>query len=198
MDIQSVTFVGGATKLGQMPEDGLPEVAFIGRSNVGKSSLINMFLQRKALARTSSTPGKTQEINFFRVNDAFFVVDLPGFGYAKASKAHRAAWQKLIGRYLTEREPLRVVFQLVDSRHEPTALDREVMILLLESTAEHVVVLTKADKLSGNERQKSVSRVRRAMLELGMERPIVLTSAEDGRGRSELWDWLSELLKAGK
>ncbi|MEQ9103121.1 MAG: ribosome biogenesis GTP-binding protein YihA/YsxC [Rhodothermales bacterium] len=194
MDIQSVTFVGGATKLGHMPEDGLPEIAFIGRSNVGKSSLINAFLKRKALARTSSTPGKTQEINFFRVNDTYYVVDLPGFGYAKVSKAHRAAWQKLIGAYLTGRDTLRVVFQLVDSRHEPTALDKEVMILLRESPAEHVVVLTKADKLSGNERQKSVSRVRKAMLSLGMERPVVLTSAHDGRGRNELMDWLDQLL----
>jgi GTP-binding protein len=194
LDINSVTFVGGATKLGHMPEDGLPEVAFIGRSNVGKSSLINTFLRRKALARTSSTPGKTQEINFFRVNDAFYVVDLPGFGYAKVSKAHRAAWQKLIGAYLTSRETLRVVFQLVDSRHEPTALDREVMVLLRESPAEHVVVLTKADKLSGNERQKSVSRVRKAMATLGMERPVVLTSAQDGRGRDALMDWLEQLL----
>lgn len=194
MDIQSVTFVGGATRLGHMPEDGMPEVAFIGRSNVGKSSLINAFLKRKSLARTSSTPGKTQEINFFRVNDAFYVVDLPGFGYARVSKAHRAAWQKLIGAYLTGRETLRVVFQLVDSRHEPTALDKEVMILLRESPAEHVVVLTKSDKLSGNERQKSVSRVQKTLLSLGMERPVVLTSAHDGRGRDALVDWLDQLL----
>lgn len=194
MDIHSVTFTGGATKLGHMPEDGLPEVAFIGRSNVGKSSLINAFLKRKALARTSSTPGKTQEINFFRVNDAFYVVDLPGFGYAKVSKAHRAAWQKLIGAYLVGREPLRVVFQLVDSRHEPTALDKEVMVLLRESSAEHVVVLTKSDKLSGNERHKSVSRVHKTLLSLGMERPVVLTSAHDGRGRNELLDWLEQLM----
>lgn len=194
MDIQSVTFEGGATRLGHMPEDGLPEVAFIGRSNVGKSSLINTFLGRKALARTSSTPGKTQEINFYRVNNAFHVVDLPGFGYAKVSKSQRAAWQKLIGTYLTTREELRVVFQLIDARHEPTALDREVMILLRESPAEHVVVLTKSDKLSGNDRQKSELRARKALLSLGMERPVVLTSAMDGRGRKSLLDWLDQLI----
>lgn len=191
MKIASVDFVGGYTKLSQMPEDRFPEAAFIGRSNVGKSSLINRLLQRKNLARTSGTPGKTQQINFFLVNGRFYVVDLPGFGYAKVSKTQRAKWQKTIGHYLTERETLKVVFQLVDARHKPTALDEEVMILLKESPAEHVVVLTKSDKLSGNERQKAISRVHQTMVPLGLERPVLLTSAEDGRGRPELIDWLS-------
>jgi len=191
MKIASVDFVGGFTKLSQMPADRFPEAAFIGRSNVGKSSLINRLLQRKNLARTSGTPGKTQQINFFLVNGRFYVVDLPGFGYAKVSKTQRAKWQKTIGHYLTERETLKVVFQLVDARHKPTALDEEVMILLKESPAEHVVVLTKSDKLSGNERQKAITRVHKTMAPLGLERPVLLTSAEDGRGRPELIDWLS-------
>ncbi|MGA1494153.1 MAG: ribosome biogenesis GTP-binding protein YihA/YsxC [Rhodothermales bacterium] len=196
MTIEQVAFVQGATSLAQMPDEPIPEFAFVGRSNVGKSSLINRLFERRNLARTSSTPGKTQEINFFRVNDAFHVVDLPGFGYAKVSKKQRAAWQKLIGHYLMERRQLRAVFQLVDARHEPTALDKELMILMRESSAEHVVLLTKGDKLSGNQRQKAVSRVRKTLASLGQEKPVILTSAHDGRGRDEMLNWMQTLLLA--
>ena len=125
MKIDRVDFVKGATSLAHMPEGSIPEFAFVGRSNVGKSSLINRLLDRRNLARTSSTPGKTQEINFYLVNETFHVVDLPGFGYAKVSKRQREAWQKLIGTYLMARPQLAAVFQLVDARHDPTALDRE-------------------------------------------------------------------------
>jgi len=196
MTIDQVAFVQGATALGQMPEEPVPEFAFVGRSNVGKSSLINRLFERKNLARTSSTPGKTQEINFFRVNDAFHVVDLPGFGYAKVSKKQRAAWQKLIGQYLMERRQLVAVFQLVDARHDPTALDKELMMLMRESPAEHVVLLTKGDKLSGNQRHKAVSRVRKTLESLGQEKPVILTSAHDGRGRGEILDWMQTWLLA--
>ena len=173
-----------------MPQDPRPEVAFIGRSNVGKSSLINLVLRRKNLARTSGTPGKTQEINYYLVNDHFHVVDLPGFGYARVSKAQRAKWHALIGSYLIGREQLRVVFQLIDSRHAPTALDKEIIILLTESPAEHVILLTKGDKLSGNERSKTIARVKKTLLELGKEKPVVLTSASDGRGRDVILEWI--------
>ena len=191
MEIRNVEFVTGATDFGGMPVDLRPEVAFIGRSNVGKSSLINMLTRRRKLARTSGTPGKTTEINFFLVDDAFYLVDLPGFGYAKTSRTRREAWQRLIGTYLVGRRPLRLVFQLVDSRHEPTRLDKEVFRLMRESAAAHVVLLTKADKLSGNERQKSVARARKAAAAAGLELPVVLTSAEDGRGRKEILDWIN-------
>jgi GTP-binding protein len=190
MKIDHVVFAQGSTSLKNMPQEDRPEVAFIGRSNVGKSSLINRLLNRKSLARTSSTPGKTQEINYYLVNDRFHVVDLPGFGYARVSKAQRARWHKLIGSYLIAREQLKVVFQLIDSRHAPTELDREVILLMAESSAEHVILLTKADKLSGNERAKTVARVTKTLLELGKERPIVLTSAADGRGRDEILEWM--------
>ena len=190
MKIDHVVFAQGSTSLKNMPQEPIPEVAFIGRSNVGKSSLINRLLKRKNLARTSGTPGKTQEINYYLVNDLFHIVDLPGFGYARVSKTQRAKWHKLIGSYLIGREQLKVVFQLIDSRHAPTKLDREVIILLTESPAEHVILLTKGDKLSGNERSKSIARVTNTLLELGKERPVVLTSAADGRGREEILEWM--------
>ena len=191
MKIEDVTFVQGATTLAQMPPAPISEVAFLGRSNVGKSSLINQLLRRRNLARTSRTPGKTQEVNFFLVNNRFHVVDLPGLGYAKVSKKQRAYWQKLIGSYMKERSQLRVVFQLIDSRHPPTELDREVMMLMPESDAEHVILLTKGDKLSGNSRSKAVEGVRKVLAGLGQEKPIVLTSAKDGRGRDEILNWIA-------
>ena len=196
MNIEQVDFVKGATSLSQMPEDSLPEFAFVGRSNVGKSSLINRLLERKKLARTSSTPGKTQEINFFRVNSLFHIVDLPGFGYAKVSKRQREAWQRLIGTYLLGRPQLAAVFQLIDARHDPTALDRELMVLMAESPAEHVVLLTKGDKLSGNKRGAAVKRVKQVLAELGQDKPVILTSAQDGRGRDDILDWIQTWLLA--
>ena len=196
MNIDRVDFVKGATSLAHMPEGETPEFAFVGRSNVGKSSLINRLLERKNLARTSSTPGKTQEINFFRVNDAFHLVDLPGFGYAKVSKRQREAWQRLIGNYLMHRSQLAAVFQLVDARHDPTALDKELMMLMSESPAEHVVLLTKGDKLSGNQRGMAVRRAKQALLALGQDKPVILTSASDGRGRDDILTWMDTWLKA--
>lgn len=195
MKINQVTFILGATSLGNMPDEPVPEVAFVGRSNVGKSSLINRLLQRKSLARISRTPGKTQEINFFLVNSAFHIVDLPGFGYARVSKARRARWHKLIGSYLCQRSQLRVVFQLIDSRHPPTRLDRELMFLMTESGAEHVILLTKSDKISGNERSKSIARVEKVLASIGKENPVILTSAKDGRGRDAILGWIQTYLQ---
>lgn len=191
MKIEDVNFVQGATTLAQMPAAPISEVAFIGRSNVGKSSLINQLLRRRNLARTSRTPGKTQEVNFFLVNNRFHVVDLPGLGYARVSKKQRAYWKKLIGSYMKERSQLRVVFQLIDSRHPPTEMDRKVMMLMPESDAEHVILLTKGDKLSGNSRSKAVAGVRKVLAGLGQEKPVVLTSAKDGRGRDEILKWIA-------
>lgn len=194
MDIRSANFILGAVSTSGMPKDRRAEVAFVGRSNVGKSSLINMLLGRKKLARTSGTPGKTQEVNFYLVNESFYFVDLPGFGYARASKKSRAKWQSLIGQYVTTREPLRIVFQLIDSRHAPTELDREVMLLLNESPAARVVLLTKGDKLSGNERAKSVARAQEALAAFHLELPVILTSAQTKRGRKETLAWIATML----
>ncbi len=194
MKIKEVKFVRGAGGWSSLPGDGLPEVAFIGRSNVGKSSLLNMLVGRRSLARISGTPGKTQEFNFYLVNGRFYLVDLPGFGYAKVSRTQRERWQRFIGRYLIEREELRLIFHLIDSRHPPTALDKEVMVLTRESDAPYVILLTKTDKLSANQRSRHVAAVKRALAEAGREAPIVLTSAKDKRGREEVLRWIEEMI----
>lgn len=194
MKIREATFVTGAVSMTGMPVDGLSEVAFVGRSNVGKSSLINMLLGRKNLARTSGTPGKTQEINFFLVNHALYFVDLPGFGYARASKRSRAKWRKTIANYVLERPPLKLVFQLIDSRHSPTELDKEVMLLLKESVAARIVLLTKGDKLSGNQRAKAVDRTREILKSFHTEIPVILTSSKTSRGKKETLNWVRTLV----
>lgn len=194
MDIQQVAFVKGVARWEQLPTDGRPEVALVGRSNVGKSALLNRLAGRRALARTSGTPGKTQQLNFFLVDDAFYLVDVPGLGYAKVSQAERARWAQLLERYLTEREALRAVVHLVDSRHPPTALDRALMAQMRARRARYLVALTKADKLSGNARVRSRAEAEAALAAAGLEVPVVLTSATDGRGRDELLDWLAVLL----
>jgi GTP-binding protein len=187
-------FVKGVASWQQMPDSGIPEVAFIGRSNVGKSSLVNTLLGHKNLAHTSNSPGKTREFNFYLVDDRLYFVDVPGYGYAKTSKTERDRWAALITRYLSEREQLKVMFHLIDSRHAPTDYDREVMDYVKGSPIPYVVCLTKTDKLSGNERNRSVGGARTALLERGMEAPIILTSAQNGRGREEVWDWINALV----
>ena len=183
-------FERSAPGWGQLPDETLPEIAVVGRSNVGKSSLVNAVLRRKALARTSATPGKTREFNFYRIDDEFYLVDVPGFGYAKVARSERERWTKLIGKYVVERKALKLVLHLVDSRHEPTALDREVMGLMHESKAAYVILLTKTDKISGNLREKHRRLAVSAAAEAGLEVPVVLTSAEDGRGLDEVRSWI--------
>ena len=186
MKIHQPRFETASPGLKNLPPPSLPEVAFIGRSNVGKSSLLNRLVGRKALARTSGQPGKTRALNFFRIDDTCYFVDLPGFGYARVSKKERAQWQATIGGYLTRREPLRLILHLVDGRHDPTALDKEVMSLIRDSEAAYAIVMTKCDKLSGNQRPKQLKRVREVAAGQGLEVPIVQTSSADGRGKQEL------------
>ncbi|MBO6575401.1 MAG: YihA family ribosome biogenesis GTP-binding protein [Rhodothermales bacterium] len=186
MKVTSAKFDLAAPGLRTLPAPGRPEIALIGRSNVGKSSLLNRLVNRKSLARTSGQPGKTREFNFYLINEAFYLVDLPGFGYARVSKKDRQRWQKAIGGYMTTRESLRLVLHLVDGRHEPTKLDLEVMSILRESHAAYAIVMTKGDKLSGNERGRNRKRVQDAALEMGLEIPVILTSAKDGRGKDEV------------
>lgn len=195
MKITEAQFVTGAADWSGLPDDGRPEVAFIGRSNVGKSSLINALLHRKSLAHTSKTPGKTQQSNYYLVNRRFYLVDLPGFGYARVSKKERTRWARFIERYLNERAPLRAVVHLVDSRHPPTDYDEDVFVFMKGYPVPYLIALTKVDKLSGNQRTESVARVESALEHVGMAVPIVPTSAKTGRGLGPLWQWVEPFVK---
>ncbi len=184
------SFVIGAAQWEQLPADGRPEVAMIGRSNVGKSSLLNALLHRKNLAYTSKTPGKTQQLNYFLIDNRFYLVDLPGYGYAKAPSSARAKWAQLQERYIAERTPLRGVVQLVDSRHPPQDNDIALMKELHRIGHPHLIALTKADKLSGNGRARAQRRIDECLSDLGLERPTILTSANSGRGIGDVRRWI--------
>jgi GTP-binding protein len=181
--IVSAEFVRSAFSRLHWLEGTRPEIAFLGRSNVGKSSLINSLLMRKGLARTSNTPGRTQSINFFLINDSFYFADLPGYGYAKVSKAMRADWGKMAEEYLFHHEQLVLCIQLIDSRHAPTPLDIQLNEWLIHNGKRHLAVATKADKLSANELRKSLLEARRAL----PETQIISYSSQTGRGRDEVW-----------
>ncbi len=183
--IRSLDFCGGmAAPGGWRPDPVQPEVAFAGRSNVGKSSLINKLLHRKAFARVSHTPGRTREINFFEVNKRFMLVDLPGYGYAKVSKAAKATWRPLIEGYLSATPVLAGVVQLLDVRHAPTDDDLQMLDFLAEIACPVIVVLTKVDKLGVRER---VERVQSITIQLQLdEEQVVQFSARTGEGRDEL------------
>lgn len=178
-----ITAVGPA----QYPTNNLPEVAFAGRSNVGKSSLINTLVNRKSLVRTSSTPGKTRHINFFTINDELFLVDLPGYGYAKVSKEEKKSWGKMIEDYLNHREPLKLVVLLVDIRHEPTEDDKLMFDWMKATGSNIVVVATKADKLTRNHANKSLALIRKS-LSLSEGDILMPFSSDTRQGKDELWD----------
>lgn len=190
MKITSAEFTRSAFEKKHWHTDGRPEIAFLGRSNVGKSSLLNALLQRKGLARTSNTPGRTQSINFFLVNASFYFADLPGYGFARVSKQMRADWGKMARDYLAEREELALSVQLVDSRHKPTALDIQLHEWLVFNQKEHVVIATKADKLSNNQLQKSLSEIEKAL----PGSKVMAFSAVTGRGREALLADIAESL----
>jgi GTP-binding protein len=191
--IRSLEFAGGVVDPdGWRPEVSLPEVAFSGRSNVGKSSLLNKLVRRKALARVSQTPGKTREINFFRVNDAFYLVDLPGYGYARVSKTLRDRWRQIIERYLRTSRTLRGIVQLVDARHPPTPDDLRMLDFLSEIELPTLVALTKIDKLRANERAE---RLAQASLVMQLEEEqIIPFSTVTGEGRDELARAVADLV----
>ncbi len=167
-------------------ETDLPEIAFVGRSNVGKSSLINKLLNRRSLAKTSSTPGKTRLINFFLINDNLVFVDLPGYGYAKVSKQERVALGKMVDRYLSGRTTLKAVVVLQNMRRDQTEMDRTMIQMVRQYGISVVVVLTKADKFSRNGQAKRLKELQPALADL--ERPHLLFSSTSGAGREELWE----------
>ncbi len=194
MKINTVEYAGTVATIGGEVPGELPQIAFSGRSNVGKSSLINTVLRRhrSKIAHVSATPGKTQALNFYRVNDRFFLLDLPGFGYAKVPKAMRDRWKPLIEGYLARDVDLRGVVHLVDSRHDPTAQDLQMLEFLAGLGVPTLVVLTKVDKLKWSQRQRAFAR---AADRLGVDQEQLLPfSSKSGEGRAELLEAIEELL----
>jgi GTP-binding protein len=191
--IRSLEFIGGmATAAGWRPESSLPEIAFAGRSNVGKSSLLNRLIHRKKMARVSNTPGRTREVNFFRVNNAFILVDLPGYGYARVSKEKRAEWRPLIEGFMRSSQQLRGIVLLLDVRHDPTTDDRAMLDFLSEIGVPTIVVLTKIDKLTAKQRAEQIFTIARD-LALDAEQ-VIPFSAVTGEGRNDLAEAVESLL----
>ena len=178
-----------------LPDNKFPEIAFAGKSNVGKSSLINGLLNRKSLARTSATPGKTQTINFYNVNDEMYLVDLPGYGYAKVSEAEKVKWGQLIERYLHNSKQLKAVFLLIDIRHEVKNSDKEMFDWVKANGYEPVIIATKADKITRNQLPKQLKLIREG---LGVQKASEITifpfSALTKQGRDEIWNAISALI----
>lgn len=197
MKINSAKFAFSSQKLSQVPRDGLLEFAFIGRSNVGKSSLINMLTGHSGLAKVSGTPGKTRLINHFLINDGWYLVDLPGYGYAKASKSIREGFGKLITDYITKSEKLHFLFVLIDVRLEPQKIDTDFMTMLGEEGIPFGVVFTKADKLGTNQLSSNIARYKRRLLEQWEELPpVFVTSSERRTGGEEILDFIGGCIRA--
>ena len=196
MKIKSAEFVISNSDVSKCPKDRLPEFAFIGRSNVGKSSLINMLVDRKSLAKTSGKPGKTRLINHFKINENWFLVDLPGYGYAKVSKSTKADFQSFIKKYFTAREQLLYGFILIDSRIEPQQIDLDFMEWLGMSQIPFCIVFTKTDKISSVELQKNIAQYKRTLLKTWEEFPQYFeTSAETGKGKEEVLKFIEDTIK---
>ncbi len=186
----SLDIVCGITS--KLPDTGKPEIAFAGKSNVGKSSLINGLMNRKALARTSSQPGKTQTINFYNVNDFMYLVDLPGYGYAKVPETEKAKWGKMIENYLHTSQTLKAVFLLIDIRHDPSANDKLMYDWIVKNGYNPIIIATKLDKLKRSQVQKNVKAIKDG-LKLRPGSRIIPFSAETKQGRDEIWALMDEL-----
>lgn len=180
-----------------LPENSLPEIAFAGKSNVGKSSLINAVMNRKSLARTSAQPGKTQTINFYNVNGAFYLVDLPGYGYAKVSEEVKAKWGKMVERYLRQSRQLKAVFLLIDIRHEPSANDRQMYDWIISQGYHPIIIATKLDKLKRSQVPSALKTVREG-LKAGKETIILPFSALTKQGREEIYEVIDRLIEPGE
>jgi GTP-binding protein len=197
MIIKTAEFIISNTQVDKMPAPGKPEYAFIGRSNVGKSSLINMLCRQKGLAKTSQNPGKTQVINHFMINDTWYLVDLPGYGYAKVSQTTRKSWEGMIKTYLEERENLQCVMVLIDSRLEPQKVDLAFIDWLGEKGIPFCIIFTKADKQSKSKTASNVELFNSTLLKNWEELPsFFVTSAEEGTGKEEVLAYIDEINKA--
>lgn len=177
----------------KLPENTLPEIAFAGKSNVGKSSLINALMNRKSYARTSATPGKTQTINYYNINDAMYLVDLPGYGYAKVSENEKIAWGKMIERYLNQSKQLKAVFLLIDIRHDPSANDKMMYHWIVEQGFQPIIIATKLDKIKRSQVQKQVKAVKTG-LDLLPGTIVIPFSAETKQGREEIWNLMDSIV----
>lgn len=199
MEIKDAKFVISNTDYKKCPDDGKPEYAFIGRSNVGKSSLINMLTNRKGLAMTSSKPGKTQLINHFEINDEWYLVDLPGYGYAQRGKEGREMIRKIIDSYILKREELTCLFLLLDCRHDPQPIDMDFMEWLGENGVPFCIVFTKLDKLSKSKLKENLNKYTTKLMETWEELPpIFVTSSEKFEGRAEILDYIDSINKSLK
>lgn len=192
MKITSAEFLKSAFRESDWPHDLLPEISFLGRSNVGKSSLINSLLGVRGLARTSSTPGRTQSLNFYTINGQFRFVDLPGYGYARAPKAIKAEWGRAAEDYLSQREHLVLSIHIVDSRHRPSKQDLELNAWLRHHRKRHLIVATKSDKLSKNDLRKNIDEIASAF----DNEEVIIYSATRRKGRDQLWSAIEKSLKS--
>lgn len=181
----------------KLPENQLPEIAFAGKSNVGKSSLINALMNRKSYARTSATPGKTQTINFYNINEEMYLVDLPGYGYAKVSEQEKIKWGQLIERYLHGSKQLKAVFLLIDIRHDPSANDRMMYHWIVEMGFNPIIIATKLDKIKRSQVQKQLKAVKQG-LDLVPGTTVIPFSAETKQGRDEIWELVENKFLTGR
>lgn len=193
MEVNNASLAAVGVKLEQYPTDGKPEIAFAGKSNVGKSSLINGLLNRKALARTSSSPGKTRTINFYDVENTLYFVDLPGYGYAKAPKTEIQKWGKMIEDYLYKRETLKSIVLLIDIRHEPGTNDKMMYEWLKHYDYDIIIIATKADKIKRSQLQKHVAMIRKG-LNMSADEKIIPFSSMTKQGKEEIWSVFDELV----
>jgi len=193
MKITKAEFICSNTKVALCPQEAIPEYAFIGRSNVGKSSLINMLVERKKLAKTSSTPGKTRLINHFKINDQWFLCDLPGYGYAKVSKKERESFAKMIEQYATQRTNLVCFFVLIDARIPPQQIDLDFIEWLGDSNLPFVIVLTKVDKINQTGKSKNLELLKKELLQSWDELPLIFeTSATKGTGKDQVMSFIDD------
>jgi GTP-binding protein len=193
MKIISAKYIISAVGPNQYPNTGYPEIVMVGRSNVGKSSLINSLCGLRALARTSGQPGKTRTINYFSINEQMYLVDLPGYGYAEASKEKRREWGEFMTNYLRDREKLALIVHVIDLRHEPMKNDKDASVWLLGLNVPYVIVGTKADKISRGKRSSHIAAVRKGLM-LPRNIPAIIYSKETGEGRDELWRHVRDVL----
>ena len=194
MNVNNVRLEQTAVNPNQYPTDGKPEIAFVGRSNVGKSSLINYLINRKSMARVSSAPGKTRVINFYNIEEKLYFVDLPGYGYAKVAKTEKELWGGMIEKYFSSREQLKLVALLVDIRHKPTELDKIMVSWIMQNGLEFIVLATKADKIKKAELEEKIDDIKNT-LSLIDRNLIIPVSAEKHTGKEQAWDIMEQRLQ---